>query len=188
MTLNKDLIELLHTTGLYIPTRTIVEVGPVDEDMLDRMLKNLHALDSTVDPINIKLSSEGGCVVSARGIYDAIKACKNLVRIICYGEVASSATLILQAADERVMTDNSKLMLHVGSEGIAHDHPRNVDAAYEENRKLEKWMEDIYLDKIKQKKKRFTRQNMKTMLTWDRSLTPEEAMSYGLIDIIGEVQ
>ena len=50
------------------------------------------------------------------------------------------------------MSENSKIMLHVGSEGIANDHPRNVDKAYEQNRIDEKWMEDIYLPRIKEKK------------------------------------
>jgi len=184
----KDYIELFHSDRVFIPTKTINVSGDVDIDMYDKMLCNLHSLDSINGEITIKLMTDGGSVSIARGIYDIIRGCKNRVNIICYGEVSSAGTIILQAADKRVMSPNSKLMLHVGSEGIASDHPRNVDRAYTQNRVDEKWIEDVYLPKIKEKKKRYTRNQLKSMLTWDKSFDPKEALELGLIDEIGEIQ
>lgn len=184
----KDYLTLFHERGVFIPTKTIKLFGEVDDDMLDNFICNVHALDSITGEITIKLSSEGGCLTTARAIFDIIKGCKNLVRIIVYGEAASAATIILQAADIRIMTENSKLMIHVGTEGVARDHPRNVDAIYNENRVDEKWIEDKYLERIKEKKPRFTRQQLKDMLIWDRTLKPKEALELGLIDSIGETQ
>jgi ATP-dependent protease ClpP protease subunit len=63
-----------------------------------------------------------------------------------------------------------------------------VDRAYTQNRVDEKWIEDVYLPKIKEKKKRYTRNQLKSMLTWDRSFDPKEALELGLIDEIGEIQ
>lgn len=183
-----DLVELFHERGIYIPTKTIRMTGDVDQDMFDQALANLHSLDSKTGDITIKLMTDGGCLASARGIYDLIRGCKNRVRIICYGEVSSAGTVILQAADTRIMASNSKIMIHVGSEGIASDHPRNVDALYTEHRIDEKWLEDVYLAKIKEKKKRFTRKQMKDVLTWDKYMSPKEALELGLIDEIGEIQ
>src|SRR5690606_31214680 len=102
----KDNIGEFHSNGLFLPTKTIVITGSVDEDMLDKHLKNIHILDQFEGTINIKLYTDGGEICVGRALYDAIKECKNLVRITCYGEVASCGTIILMAADERVMMPN----------------------------------------------------------------------------------
>lgn len=184
----KDHIDQFHDRDVFLDTKTIVAIGDIDEDMFEMLAKNLHALDSKTGEITIKLMSDGGSVSVARGIYDLIAGCKNLVRIICYGEVASSATLILQAADRRIMTPNSKLMLHVGEEGIPRSKPKDLDRLREEYRKDGIWMEDIYLKKIKEKKPRFTRKKLQTMLEYDTYLNPKEALELGLCDEIGEIQ
>ena len=184
----KDLVSEFHSNNVFLETKTIVVVGDVDEDMFEMLAKNLHALDSKSGEITIKLMSDGGSVSVARGIYDVIRGCKNVVRIICYGEVSSSATIILQAGDRRVMAPNSKLMVHVGSEFIPQSLPRNVERTAEQHRIDEKWMEDIYLVKIKQKKPRFTRKQLKMLLEYDTYLSPKESLELGLIDHIGEIQ
>lgn len=184
----KEHIECFHEHGVFIPTKTMRLVGDVDEDMFNSAICNLHSLDSTHGEITIKLMSDGGSLSVARGLYDAIRNLKNRVTIICYGEVSSAATIILQAADNRVMTTNSKIMLHSGVENIPEDHPRNVEKLYEQHRQDEIWIESIYLEKIKEKKKRFTRQKLREMITWDRFMLPKEAEEYGLIDKINEDQ
>lgn len=184
----KEDLALYHSEGVFIPTKTFNLLGDVDEDMLEKAVCNLHALDSVSGEITIKLISDGGSVSVARAIYDLIAGCKNRVRIMCYGEVSSAATLILQAGDYRAMSENCKLMIHVGEESYAMNHPKNVERIYEQSRIDEKWMEDIYLKRIKEKKKRFTRQNLKDELVWDKFLNPKQALDLGLIDEIGECQ
>jgi len=184
----RDDIEHLHQYGIYIPTKTILITGEVNEEMYERVMSNLHILDSTTGEITIKLKSEGGDVVDGRAIYDAIKNCKNAVRCIVYGECSSAASFILQAADTRIMTNNSFLMLHVGEEGHTINHPRNIERWHEFYRYLETWSEDVYLARIKEKKKRFTRNQLKSMLQWDKIIKPKEALELGLIDSIGEIQ
>jgi ATP-dependent Clp protease protease subunit len=184
----KDHIGQLYDNNIYIPSKTIILSGGVDEDMYNTAVKGIHILDSYSGPINIKLMSEGGDLTVARALFDIIQGCKNYVRVIVYGEAASAATIILQAADSRVMTHSSKLMLHVGAESIPEDHPRNVDQLYVQHRIDEKWIEDTYLKRIKEKKKRFTRQQLKNLLTWDKYLTPKESFDLGIIDEIGEPQ
>jgi ATP-dependent protease ClpP protease subunit len=184
----KDYIDLFHERSVFIPTKTIKLTGDVDEDMYNLAVSNLHALDSTPGSITIKLMSDGGSVSIARAIYDLILGCKNEVRIQCYGEVSSSASIILQASDLRIMSPNSKIMIHVGSESVPQDHPRNVDRLYEQHRLDEKWIEDVYLNKIKEKKKRFTRNQLKDIMIFDKYLSPKDSLELGLIDQIGELQ
>lgn len=184
----KDEIELFHDKGVFLRTKTMKLTGDVDEDMLDLAMCNLHALDSVSGEVTIKLCSDGGDVAIARAIYDLILGMKNFVNIICYGEVSSSASLILQSGDKRIMSPNSKLMLHIGSESIPQDHPRNVDSLYRQHREDEKWMIDVYYKKMKEKKKRLTKSNISDILVFDKYYSPKEALEMGLIDEIGECQ
>lgn len=184
----KDYIDQFHTHGVFIPTKTIRITGPIDEDSYDNLMTNLHALDSMSGEITIKLNSEGGCLTSAKAMYDAISNCKNKVTIVVYGEACSAATIVLQAADVRAMANNSKLMVHSGAESLPENHPRNIDKLYEQHRLDEEWMESLYLKKIKEVKKRFTKVQLRDKLTWDKYLSPKEALELGLIDVIGDSQ
>ena len=180
----KDFIDQFHDKGVFIPESIVRLSGVVDIDMFNQFSSNIMALDYKNNIINILLLSEGGDLTICRAIYDLIRSCSNKVVITCYGEACSSATLIMQAADERVIMYNSKIIIHVGSEGISTDHPRNVDKVYNEHRKDEEWIENIYLNRIKEKKKRFTRSQLKSLLQWDKYLSPKEALDLGLIDRI----
>lgn len=166
---------------------TLLMLGDVDDDMFKKLSNDMGEADSN-KPLYIRLMSDGGSVSVARGIYDLIREFKSLVTIKCFGEVASSATIILQAADLRVMGPNSKLMIHVGENGDNSGHPRNAERLAEQDKIDEKWMEDKYLEKIKQKKPRFTRIKMKKMLEYDTYLNPKEALEFGLIDEIGDLK
>jgi ATP-dependent protease ClpP protease subunit len=186
--LDKDLIGTFHSEGIYPPTKTIKIEGEIDADLASKTLANLHLLDQVTGEITILLSSEGGCVTAGFKIYDAIKACKNYVRIIAYGEVASMATIILQAADEgrRFMALNSYLMLH---EGDTELEGKKKDRKVWE--RLYEWQEkncmDIYWNKVKEKKpraKRFVFESKVNESDW--ILFPKEAIQQGLADEIIE--
>ena len=177
----KSYLSYYHDYGIYYPSRVIDLFGDIDQDKAQNVIKNLIALDATSGTINIHLMSEGGCVVSGLAIYNMIQSCQNHVRIICMGEVSSMATLILQAADERVMKPDSFLMLHVGSEQSGDMHPRAKEQWDKYMKKLEIRMEDIYLKKIKEKKKKFTRKQLQDMILFNRIFTPKEAHRQSIV-------
>lgn len=179
----KDNIDQFHTTGLYYPTKTIELSGEINLERYQTFLRNFHPLDDG-SPITILLNSEGGDINQGRAIYDLIKNSKSHVTIKVYGEACSAATFILQAADERIMSSNSYLMLHIGEENHSETHPRNIEEWHKFNRILETWLEDVYLNKIRNRKKRFTRSQMKSLLQFDRVFLPKEALELGLIDNI----
>lgn len=181
----KDGISEFHDHGIYVPNRTVEIFGEINLEMFDRVFKNLHALDSTQGTINLIINSEGGDVTHAKAIYDAVKGCVNYVRGIVYGEASSSASLIFQACDERLLTPNSYLMIHVGEEGTS-GHPEQIKKWQKKHEKDSLWIEDVYLEKIKLKKKRFTRQQIKSMLVFDTILYPKDAVELGLADNISK--
>jgi ATP-dependent Clp protease protease subunit len=185
-----------HEHGLHLPTRTMWidgELNSEDEFELTsvsvrRDIKNLHTLDSMgTGNINVIMNCNGGDTLLGMAIYDAIRQCKNFVRITVYGKAYSMGSIILQAADERVMAPNAVMMIHSGEiaysgAGKAVDNERKLD------KKVDELQELIYLAKIKQKKPRFTRDQLQKLLEHDTYLTAKEAVELGLADKVLETE
>jgi ATP-dependent Clp protease, protease subunit len=185
----KDSINDFHDNDICFETKTLKIFGGIDHDMKDKTITNLHLLDQMSGEVTILLSSEGGDVSDGLAIVDAIRAMKNSVRIIAYGEVASMATVVFQAADEgnRFMMPNSYLLLHEGTSGVIS----SSKASKKELEKLQSYQDErcvsIYLSKIKEKKPRYTKEKLLTELQKDWIIFPKEAVELGLADSILEV-
>lgn len=195
--INRDDLEKFHDYDLYLPTRTLImrsentdengESG-VDSAMAQRAIKNLHILDSMTPtgdkPITIIMNSPGGDILHGMSIYDAVASCKNHVTIVVTGYGMSIAAWILQAADHRVMTKHSRLMIHTGYIALSENHPEINKRWMRQFDKDEEEFENILLNKIKIKKPNFTKKQIKELLKFDTILTPEEALEFNLIDEI----
>jgi len=183
----KRSIEDFHVYGIYVPRRTVEIFGEINEERSAQVIRNLHALDHTAGPINILINSPGGETMHGMAIFDGIKGCKNHIRGMVFGEAASSASFILQACDERAISPNSYLMLHVGTDPMDIDMHPEAKAAWDQKFKEDLvLMEDIYLKKIREKKKRYTRNQLKSLIRFDKILKAKEAIELGLIDRIEE--
>ena len=182
-----DIVDNVHDYGINVSTKTTWVDGEIDAAQSARLSRNLSILDTNQNnkPITIILSSEGGCVKEGFRMYDRIKKCTNYVRIVVEGSAESMACVILQAADERVMDENSYLMVHTGVEAFAEDHPENVARWKKKSDADGKRFEDILLSKIKEKKNRFSKNKLKELLKFDTILTPQESINLGLVDRIG---
>ena len=174
-----------HEYGIFYPRRTVEIFGDIDHDMFINVFKNLHVLDGTQGTINIFINSEGGCVTSGRAIYDAIKGCQNYVRMMVYGEASSMASIILQAADERLMAPGSYIMIHAGEEATS-GHPENKKRWDEFLKKEEEWAYGVYLEKIKHVKPRFSKKKLQDLLRFDTILYAKDAIELGLADRVAE--
>jgi ATP-dependent Clp protease protease subunit len=92
-------------------------VGEVNEDMYAKVSASLMAmshLEKSPEVITFVLNTYGGDLYNAFAIYDLIKMQEIKTRVLCNGPVMSAGTVILQAADERVITPYSYLMYHFG--------------------------------------------------------------------------
>jgi ATP-dependent Clp protease protease subunit len=154
--------------------------------MYEYMSKNLHILDSSEGTITIILNSEGGDVFAGYGIYDLIKSCRNYVRIYVAGSCMSMATIVLQAADERISLPNAWFMVHIGSFGMEPQHSMNTERWLEWSKKENANTVEIYWEKIKQKKPRFKKQDLIEMLKFDTIMSAKQMLELGLIDSIQE--
>lgn len=195
---NRDDIDKFHDYSLHIPSRTIYmgsehindddfsESG-VEATMAERQIKNLHILEMVSnDPITIILNNPGGDVNHGLAIYDAIKSCKSHVTIKVFGHAMSMGSIILQAADERIMAPNASQMIHYGTLGVDKE-AKTVYKIVEECKRIDKWMENMYLAKIQERQPHFTRARLQRLLNHDTFLTAAQSVELGLADkILGE--
>ena len=181
---------------IYLPSRTIYmgscsEVegveGGTDYLMAERMIKSLYILNNKYPkgdgPITIIMNNIGGDEFHGMAIYDAIKDSVNHITIKVYGHAMSMGSLILQAADKRMMSKNSEMMIHYGTWGH-NDHSKIVYKWAERGKKFDNWMENIYLEKIREVNPKFSKKKLQDMLNFDTFFDAEEALSMGLIDEI----
>ncbi len=181
--------------GLNIPTRTIfmgsvasdwtdAEQG-VDFQMADRIIKALHLLDTAATngekPIFILMNNPGGDEYHGMAIYDAIKACKNHITITVFGHAMSMGSVILQAADERIMAPNSKMMIHHGTMSM-DGHAKNFESWADEVKRLRIQMVEIYLEKMILIDSKITSKKIDAMCDFDKFFTAQEAVDIGLAD------
>lgn len=186
-----DDIEIFHQYDIHLPSRTIYigsasdsggEESGVDYVMAERVIKNLHILDSTNnDPINLVMSCIGGDFIYGRAIYDAIRSCVSPVHGTVNGYAMSAGSFILQACDVRYMHEHSTMMLHYGQETLG-GHAKDVQRWAKWGEKGSAWMEELYLSKIREENPDFTKAKLRHVMNFDFILQPKEALHLGLID------
>lgn len=180
--------DILMSYNMDIRSRTIYLDDDIDENSASLFIKCLRYLDKTTGDITIVMNCEGGCVSNGFAMYDVIKACQNEITIKVYGATMSMATVVLQAADRRVMSPNSRMMIHVGGMEVG-GHFKNVKRAVAENDALDKICMDIYLDKIHEVNPDFKRSQLQKMMDFDSYISAQRCLELGLIDEIdGEDQ
>ena len=195
--INRTDLEIFFDYDLHLPTRTVY-IGPasgndegtehgVNYAMAERAIKGLAVLDATEGDITCVLNTFGGEIENGWAIYDAIKGCKNHVTIKVFGKAMSMGAVILQAADKRLMTENSALMIHYGSISLSGLHAKDLERWSKWYEKDNEKMEQIFLDKIKESAPKFTLSKLKEKMNFDWFLSAQEAVEWNLVDgIISE--
>lgn len=204
MTYN-DILQDVHIYGASLNSRDIFlhnafsasdEGNPgVDYRMANVFLKNIRMLEKkSSDAITIHMNSIGGSWADGMAIYDAIQMSKCYITIISYGQAESMSSIILQAADHRLITENSYFMLHYGSSDASGDYQSSQNWMKYEKHICNKMLE-IYSNKcMKGKffKEKYTKPDVnkiknflsKQLKEGDWYLTAEETVHYGFADKI----
>lgn len=156
--------------------------------------KNLHILNNiSSDPIVVHMHLPGGDWQDCLGIYDAIKFSKSHVTILAYGKVESCSSVILQAADTRILMPNTNMLIHYGSISINEEHTKAASSSIAWNDRETEKMVDIFTDrcmetsviaKEKNWKKMMAKKHIVSQLAnkCDWILTAEESVYYGFAD------
>lgn len=197
-----DMLQDFHSYGASLQSREIFlhnyfsgsedENPGVDYRMSTMFIKNIRALErKSKDPIIIHMNSIGGEWADGMAIYDAICMSKCHVTIIVYGQAESMSSIIFQAADERMITENSYFMIHYGSTDATGDYLNVQNFAKYEQAICDK-MIDIYANvcvngKFFKEKYNDNTSSVKKYLQrklkhGDWYMTAAETVDYGLAD------
>ncbi|HEY6605672.1 MAG TPA: ATP-dependent Clp protease proteolytic subunit [Gaiellaceae bacterium] len=155
---------------------------PVEDDIANVITAQMLFLEAE-DPdqdISLYINSPGGSSYAGMAIYDAIQYVKADVQTICTGMGMSAAAMILcgGAPGKRYVLPNAKVMIHQGSGG-ARGAPADIKIAAEEILEMTQRMAEIIARHSGQPLER-----VKADIDRDRFMTPEEAVSYGLVDAV----
>ena len=168
------------------------EEGGVDFRSAISLHKNLRYLNSIADdPIIIHMHIPGGEWCDCMSMYDAIRLSPSPVAILVYSRAESSGSIILQAADLRIMMPSSYTLIHYGTSFVDGDHKVAI-SNLEWSQKEAGRMVDIFTDKmmasplIKEKKWRRVNAKKHIMSQLDNKadwiLYPEQCINYGFAD------
>lgn len=197
----------VHELQLDKPNRELYlvgeEEGAVEADdaepgveflMASRIIRNLRILTlAGGGPILIHMKTDGGYVKEGYAIYDAIRTCPCYVTILNYAPATSMSSIILQAADYRVMMPSSYFMFHRGTVSVDGTTP-TVQIFAEFCRHDADRMLNIYAQRMQGtdggRVGKWTIARIEKWLTdemdkkTDVYLTAEEAVAWGLADAV----
>jgi len=195
-------ILLIHSHGIDIQNREIYlhsylsdseEEGGVDYRSAVTFEKNLRYLNLlSLEPILVHMHLPGGDWQDCLGMYDAIKSSKAKVIILAYAKAESSSSVLLQAADLRILMPNTNVLIHYGSFSVDAEHSKAAAAGIQWNERECDKMIDVFTDrcmnssicKEKNWKKMMAKKHIISQLAnkCDWILTSEEALYYGFAD------
>jgi len=181
----------IHGTEAY-GTELEGEEPGVEYTMSTKVIKNLHLFkhQSKTRTVIIHMQTCGGDWTEGMAIYDTIRAMPYPVTIISYTHARSMSSIILQAADRRVLMPNSYFLIHWGEAGTGGYSPASYSQALW-NKKIDEDMLNLYVEiayeygaKFKGKSKKFVKETIENRMNkeGDVFFTPEEAVEWGFAD------
>jgi ATP-dependent Clp protease protease subunit len=164
--------------------RVVFVEGQVNDHMANLIVAQLLFLESE-DPdkdISLYINSPGGVVSAGMAIYDTMQFIRPEIVTICMGQACSMGAVLLAggAAGKRYSLPNSRIMIHQplgGYQGQASD----ILIHAEETLKVKEKLNRILAHHTGK-----TAEEIAKDTDRDNFLSPDQALSYGLIDKIVE--
>ncbi len=163
----------------------IILIGePVEDHLASVVVAQLLFLqgEDPLEPISMYINCPGGSITAGLAIYDTMQYIQPEVHTWCVGQAASMAAVLLAAGAKghRYALPYSRVLIHqpwAGMQGQATDIRIQAD----EILRVRTWLTEILahhtgqaVDKIAQDTER------------DYYMTAQEAVEYGLVDIVAE--
>jgi ATP-dependent Clp protease protease subunit len=161
----------------------VVFVGsPIDDQIANVVVAQLLHLEAE-DPekdIQMYINSPGGVVYSGMAIYDTMRFIKPDVATTVCGIAMSMGSLLLAggAKGKRAALPNSRILIHQPHGGF-QGQSTDIQIHAKESLALRRRMEEIYAEHTGR-----PAEEISDALERDRFFTPEEALDYGMIDVI----
>jgi ATP-dependent Clp protease protease subunit len=164
--------------------RIIFLGSQINDDVANSVVAQLLFLqseDAKAD-VHLYVNSAGGSITAGLAVYDTMQFINCDVATYCVGQCASMGAVLLAAGTKgkRKALPNSRIMIHqplAGIEGSAEDimiHAKELTKIKERLNRILLKHTGHPLEKIEQDTDR------------DRFMTAEEALDYGLIDVVIE--
>ncbi len=162
--------------------RIVFLVGPVEDNVANLVIAQLLYLasENADKDIHLYINSPGGAVTSGLSIYDTMQFVHCDVATVCIGQAASMGAFLLAAgaSGKRMALPNSRVMLHQpsgGSQGVAAD----IEIQAREILAMRQRLNEILAAHTGQ-----TAQRIAEDTDRDYWMSPEEALEYGLVDMV----
>ena len=197
--MSNSFIESIHDTQVNITTREIFLHGfyadedpGVDYRMANTFLKNIRILQhKSTKPIVVHQHTEGGHWDSGMVIFDSIASCRCPVILVMWGAASSMGSIIPQAADYRIISENCYMLIHDGSEDYSGTH-KQIQEHLKHSKVIREKMLSIYGESCidgeffsgweQNKIESFIKKQLNNKEDW--ILSAEEAVKYGFADKI----
>ena len=160
--------------------RVIFLVGPVMDQTANLVVAQMLFLESENPDkdISFYINSPGGSVSAGLAIYDTMQFIKPDISTLCMGIAASMGAFLLAAGakGKRISLPNARIMIHQPSGG-AQGQASDIEIQAREILYLRERLNQILADVTGQPIDRIAKDTDR-----DNFLSPEDALSYGLID------
>jgi ATP-dependent Clp protease protease subunit len=162
--------------------RIIFLTGGVNDEVASLICAQILFLESedADKDIFLYINSPGGVVSSGLSILDTMNYVRPDVATLCFGQAASMGSLLLSAGakGKRFILPNARVMIHQPLGGV-QGQATDIEIHVKEILSLKKRLNELYKDYTGQPLKKIEEQ-----VERDRFFTPEEAVSFGLVDKI----
>lgn len=159
--------------------------GKVDGQMVELVHGMLAVAESNrVKELTVKIQCNGGGVRAGLDIYDMIRVAPVEKRVgLVLGFARSMGAIILQACEERITTQHSRILIHyVSVNEVSVDvlkDPERLKKEIELGEREQNYLEAILMDRTKR-----SVEEIRAACSKDADMTSEEALAFGLIDTI----
>ena len=162
----------------------IVYLGTeIDDDVANVIVAQLLHLESDNPDaeIGLYINSPGGSMSAMTAIYDTMQFVRAPVATTCIGQAASAAAILLAAgaAGRRALLPHTRVLLHQPSTGGGQGQISDLALQARELLRVREQMERVLA--------RHTGQDLATLrrdTDRDKTFTADEAVAYGLADMI----
>ena len=155
------------------------EVTDVSASLIVAQLLFLESEDPGKD-INLYINSPGGSVTAGMAIYDTMNYIKCDVSTICIGMAASMGAFLLAGGTKgkRLALPNAEIMIHQPSGG-AQGQATEIEIVADQILKTKEKLNRILAENTGQ-----TYEKIKADTERDNYMTAQEALEYGIIDVV----
>lgn len=179
-----DDLSLLSINDKLFKSRQLFLPENIDITSSNKLISSLLLLDeySSTEPITLYINSNGGEVEGGLlAIYDTITSLKAPIKTLCVGEANSSAAFILASGTKglRAAFANSKIMIHGVQYSDFSGDQENFKQEIKSLKKLNETLSSILVKHTGQ-----TLSKIKKDLKKEKILSAQEALDYGIIDMI----